>query len=140
MHKLNVPLIRPLRLICFLLFTAVTFCACSSGNKKTANSAAPQNDSAVDAPAAIFHNYDSIVFYMEQAYLHGDPKAHFVVGACYYLHEQGDLPEDIPYPAREEADSMLIVAASQNYQPAKDLIHCLQENNAWHHDFPVNKE
>ena len=82
-------------------------------------------------PAAIFHNYDSVVFYMEQAYLHGDPKAHFVVGACYYLHEQGDLPEDIPYPAREEADSMLIVAASQNYQPAKDLIHCLKTHGEW---------
>lgn len=36
MHKLNVPLIRPLRLICFLLFTAVTFCACGNYSEQDA--------------------------------------------------------------------------------------------------------
>lgn len=78
------------------------------------------------------------MYYAELAYEQDDPKGCFVMGACYYLRQQGELPEEIVTVSRREADRFLMIAAGQDYQPAKDLIHCLRQNGEWKHNI-VNK-
>ena len=85
--------------------------------------------------ASLFHNRDSVNFYAERAYKLDDPMGQFVVGACYYLREQGDLPDDIYTVSHNEADSMLIFSASQGFEPAINLIHCLHENGEWRWEY-----
>lgn len=108
--------------------------ACTCRNKKVV-STAEASGSPVDVPASIFHNRDSVNYYAELAYKQDDPKGQFVVGACYYLREQGDLPDDIYVVSHNEADSMLIFSADQGYEPAINLIHCLHENDAWRWEY-----
>jgi len=85
--------------------------------------------------ASLFHNRDSVNYYAERAYKLDDPQGQFVVGACYYLRKQGDLPDDIYVVSHNEADSMLIFSAAQGYEPAINLIHCLHENGAWRWEY-----
>ena len=89
----------------------------------------------VDVRASLFHNRDSVNYYAERAYKLDDPQGQFVVGACYYLREQGDLPDDIYTVSHNEADSMLIFSAAQGFEPAINLIHCLHENGAWRWEY-----
>ena len=89
----------------------------------------------VDVRASLFHNRDSVNYYAERAYKLDDPQGQFVVGACYYLRKQGDLPDDIYVVSHNEADSMLIFSAAQGYEPAINLIHCLHENGAWRWEY-----
>ena len=89
----------------------------------------------VEVKASLFHNRDSVNFYAERAYKLDDPMGQFVVGACYYLREQGDLPDDIYTVSHNEADSMLIFSASQGFEPAINLIHCLHENGEWRWEY-----
>ena len=89
----------------------------------------------VDVRASLFHNRDSVNYYAERAYKLDDPQGQFVVGACYYLRKQGDLPDDIYVVSHNEADSMLIFSAAQGYEPAINLIHCLHANNAWRWEY-----
>ena len=86
------------------------------------------------------------MYYAERAYMLDDPKGQFVVGTCYYLRCQNGaghadtLPDYIYTVSRAEADTMLMLSAAQNYQPAIDLIHCLRESGCWYHDNNVNEE
>ncbi len=89
----------------------------------------------VDVRASLFHNRDSVNYYAERAYKLDDPQGQFVVGACYYLRKQGDLPDDIYVVSHNEADSMLIFSAAQGFEPAINLIHCLHENGAWRWEY-----
>jgi len=73
------------------------------------------------------------MYYAERAFKDDDPKACFVTGACYYLRRENKLPKYISTVSREEADEFLMLSAGQGYQPAKDLIRCLQENELWYH-------
>ena len=86
--------------------------------------------------ASLFFDRDSVNYYAERAYRFDDPQGQFVVGACYYLREQGELPEEIYTVSREEADDMLWHSAEQGFQPAIDLIHCLSANGAWNRTIP----
>ena len=90
----------------------------------------------VEVRASLFFNRDSVNYYAERAYLLDDPKGQFVVGACYYLRQQGDLPDEIYAVSHDEADDFLIRSALQGYQPALNLIHCLHANGAWAHRLP----
>ena len=110
-----------------LLFTCTLLTACTCGNDKE------EASTPVKIPASIFHNRDSVMYYAALAYKDDDPKGQFVVGACYYLRQQGELPDTIYAVGREEADEFLMLSAQQGYQPALDLIHCLQENGEWKH-------
>lgn len=115
-----------------LLFTCTLLSACTSGNG--------QNESTpVDVPASLFYNHDSIMFYAERAYMQDDAKGQFVLGAAAYLRRQGDLPDEIYTLPLNQADSMLIRSAEQGYQPAIDLIRCLNDHEEWHHDLPNEK-
>ena len=89
----------------------------------------------VDVMASLFHNRDSVNYYAERAYKLDDPQGQFVVGACYYLRKQGDLPDDIYVVSHNEADSMLIFSAAQGFEPAINLIHCLHANGAWRWEY-----
>ena len=89
----------------------------------------------VDVRASLFHNRDSVNYYAERAYKLDDPQGQFVVGACYYLRKQGDLPDDIYVVSHNEADSMLIFSAAQGFEPAINLIHCLHANGAWRWEY-----
>ena len=93
----------------------------------------------VEVRASLFHNRDSVNYYAERAYLLDDPQGQFVVGACYYLRQQGDLPEEIYAVSHDEADDFLIRSALQGFQPALDLIRCLNDNGCWHHPLPETK-
>ena len=90
---------------------------------------------AVEVKASLFHNRDSVNYYAQRAFENDDPKGQFVVGACYYLREQGDLLEDIYVVSHNLADSMLIYSAAQNFEPAINLIHCLHDNGAWRWEY-----
>ena len=125
-----------------LLFTCTLFSlACTSCNKKPANTppfregtgVGSQDQSPVDVPSSIFWNRDSLNYYAAVAYKDDDPKGQFVTGAAYYLQREGDMPADFYTVSREEADSFLMLSAGQDYQPAKDLIRCLQQHNQWNH-------
>ena len=85
--------------------------------------------------ASLFHNRDSVNYYAERAYKLDDPQGQFVVGACYYLRKQGDLPDDIYVVSHNEADSMLIFSAAQGFEPAINLIHCLHANDSWRWEY-----
>ena len=140
-----------------LLFTCTLFSlACTSCNKKPVNTppftgeelcssglpvavrrtltgVGSQDQSPVDVPSSIFWNRDSLNYYAAVAYKDDDPKGQFVTGAAYYLQREGDMPADFYTVSREEADSFLMLSAGQDYQPAKDLIRCLQQHNQWNH-------
>ena len=118
-----------LAITCTLLVSAFT-----CGYKK-ANKVVYAEPDAVDIPASLFFNRDSVLYYAERAYRLDDPKGQFVVGACYYLRAQGDLPDYIYAVSHDEADSMLIFSAAQNYQPAINLIHCLHNHDCWRWEY-----
>ena len=86
--------------------------------------------------ASLFHNRDSVNYYAERAYLLDDPKGQYIVGVCYYLRQQGDLPEEIYAVSHDEADEMLWFSSCQGFQPAIDFIHALDANGAWAHRLP----
>ena len=116
-----------------LLFTCTLFSlACTSCNKGQSSNEA-QDQSPVDVPSSIFWNRDSLNYYAAVAYKDDDPKGQFVTGAAYYLQREGDMPADFYTVSREEADSFLMLSAGQDYQPAKDLIKCLQDHQEWKH-------
>ncbi len=112
-----------------ILILIIVCAACSACNPKPK----PADDGFVHVPASLFWNRDSVMFYAERAFLQDDPKGCFVVGACYYLRQQGELPDYITIVDQAMADDMLMVSAGNGYQPAIDLIRCLQKNNCWKH-------
>lgn len=123
-----------------LLFTCtLVSLACTSCNKDKRLAGKAADGAPVDVPSSIFWNRDSLNFYAELAYKADDPKGQFVTGAAYYLQRQGDMPADFYTVSRKEADDFLMLSAGQGYQPAKDLIHCLEANNQWCPGIPETK-
>ena len=122
-------------------FIVLLLCAALSACTSKPASSAPEAESApVDIPASLFWNRDSVMYWAEQAYRHDDPKGAFVVGACYYLRKQGELPEAVALPvSRKEADDFLMLSAGQGYQPAIDLIKCLSAHDQWAHSVSLTK-
>lgn len=133
--KIKLPIISLLTLV-LILFLAVFLKGYHDGKHQKFCSPISVTSPAVEVSAALFHCRDSVNYYAERAFLSDDPKGCFVVGACYYLRKQGDLPDEIYTVSRSQADSFLMISAAQNYQPALDLIQCLQSEGCWHHDFP----
>ena len=116
-------------LIVLLLCTSL----CSCGRAKSSSADPSSEDAPVVVSSSIFWNRDSLNYYAAVAYKDDDPKGQFVTGAAYYLQREGDMPADFYTVSREEADSFLMLSAGQDYQPAKDLIRCLQQHNQWNH-------
>ena len=122
------------RLVCqtlLLLIICATFGACAKPK--------PADGEPVEISASLFYNHDSVLYYAERAYMYDDAKGQFVLGAAAYLRRQGDLPDEIYTLPLNQADSMLIRSAEQGYQPAIDLIRCLNDHEEWHHDLPNEK-
>ena len=113
----------------FLLAITCTLTACTWGNKQSISSM------PVDMPASLFADRDSVLYYAERAYLQNDPKGCFVVGACYYLNERGELPDYIYTVDQAQADTFLMISAAQKYTPAIEFIHYLVNDGSWQHDF-----
>ena len=131
--------IEPL-IFCFYVFFFIIFLAAflkgyHSTQIDTPDDLNTDTSTPVEVKASLFHNRDSVNFYAERAYKLDDPMGQFVVGACYYLREQGDLPDDIYTVSHNEADSMLIFSAAQGFEPAINLIHCLHENGEWRWEY-----
>ena len=127
------------KLIILLASTCTLFLsACTWGNKQ-ANKwylhVPCDMPGAVQVPASLYFSRDSVNMYAERAYKTDDPKGCFVVAACYYLNEQGALPDYIYTVPRAEADEFLMISAAQDYQPAIDLIHCLHDQDNWPYEF-----
>ena len=142
--QLNGPLIgaKLLQHIGLLLFTAVVLCACGTKNQQSTGNGQnpckkqqPEVNAPVEIRLSLFNHRDSVMYWAQRAYEQNDPKGQFVVGACYYIRMDGHLPDEITTVSRAEADTMLMLSAAQNYQPAIDLIHCLHQNGCWHHEY-----
>ena len=125
-----------------LLFTAVVLCTCGTKNQQSTGNGQnpckkqqPEVNAPVEIRLSLFNHRDSVMYWAQRAYEQNDPKGQFVVGACYYIRMDGHLPDEITTVSRAEADTMLMLSASQNYQPAIDLIHCLHQNGCWHHEY-----
>ena len=103
--------------------------------------ACTSKEKPVEVSSAVFHNPDSLLYYAERAYKDEDPRGLFVTGAAAYLKWQDpeSFPENCTTVSRDEADIMLLRAAELGNEDAKNLIHCLHENGAWHHSLPETK-
>ena len=112
-----------------VLFLLIICAVCGACSKPKPADGAP---SPVEVKSSLFYDRDSVMYYAERAYELDDPKGCFVVGACYFLRRQGDLPDYITtVKTQKEAQEMLLISAGQDYKPAKDAIHCLRESNQW---------
>ena len=120
-----------------LLVLCVCLYACSS-KPQSEEQSVPQalqvvGEEPVRIPASIFFNRDSVMYYAELGYEHDDPYGLFVIGACYYLRTQGELPDYISTVSHEEADKALMASAMFGCPEAIDLIQCLKANGGWKH-------
>ncbi|MBO7458065.1 MAG: hypothetical protein J6T80_02270, partial [Paludibacteraceae bacterium] len=64
-----------------MAFTCALTAACTSGNKQVVD----EEDMAVDIPASIVHNFDSIYHYEMLAFKQNDPKGLFITASVAYL-------------------------------------------------------
>ena len=131
MHKKTGPFLEHMKKTVYLLIIGAALCACHRAPKAAQKEV--QDDAPVVVSSSIFWNRDSLNYYAAIAYKDDDPKGQFVTGAAYYLQREGDMPKEYYTVSREEADDFLMLSAGQGYQPAKDLIRCLQQHNQWNH-------
>ena len=79
----------------------------------------------IDADALCFHDHDTYLSYAERAFLDDDPEGLYVLGAAYYLRQEGLLPDEIYTVSQSDADEFLDVSSAQGYDPARTLIFWL---------------
>ena len=84
------------------------------------------SNSSLALSKAFFTNMDTMRHY--QALLESeDPRAQYVMACSYYYASERPMPEGVPYSSdKAVSDSLLIESSIRGYQPAKDLIRCLQ--------------
>ena len=123
-------------LLFFGLFTCTLFVACTCGNNKE-NTDAP---SPATYSKALYHNPDSLLRYAKLAYLEMDAHALYVTGSAARLALRSDWPDSCTAVKPDEGDIMLALSARMGYQPAIDLIRCLEYHNDWHHSVPETLE
>ena len=85
----------------------------------------------IDVDALCFHDHDTYLSYAERAFLDDDPEGLYVLGAAYYLRQEGLLPDEIYTVSHAEADEFLDVSSAQGYDPARTLIFWLQSQGKW---------
>jgi TPR repeat protein len=109
-----------------LIFAAaLLLCACGS---KPAQHQCPYTEEEFPIHGSVLSNPDSMAYYSELAE-QGDARALYIMAASYYCNDQVQpLPIDIKrVRTREEADSLLNVAAEQGYKPAIKTQECFRE-------------
>lgn len=74
---------------------------------------------------AFYTNADTMRHY--QALLESeDPRAQYVMACSYYYASERPVPEGVPYiKDKQEADALLLMSAISGYEPAKELLRCL---------------
>ena len=95
---------------------------------------------AVEVPASVLCNGDSLLFYARAAYLEDDAKGLFVTASASYLRAQGLLPDSVSTVPLEEAEVMLWRSAESGYEDARRLIRCLSAHGCWTHSVPGDDE
>ena len=86
----------------------------------------------------IFYNADSLHRYIDIAFHEDDAEALCIAGTAAYnlrVFDQAAL-DSLPAVPLEDADVMLLRAASLKYVPAFTVIHYLDRLNLWHHSIP----
>lgn len=111
--------------ILFILSTCALICACGT---KPAQNQCPYTEEEFPIHGSVLSNPDSMEYYSELA-KEGDARALYIMAASYYCNDQVQpLPIDIKrVRTREEADSLLNVAAEQGYKPAIKTKECFKE-------------
>ena len=115
-----------LRWVSSFLFIAVLVGALLSGAVLMAKPDRRAVSSPVPLSASLYTSADSMRHY--QALLpSGDARAQYVMACSYYYASERPVPADVPYISdKAVSDSLLIESSIRGYQPAKDLIRCLQ--------------
>ena len=91
--------------------------------------------------APLFDNEDSLLRYIDIAFHEDDPEALTIAGTAAYnlrLFDKAAL-DSLPAIELEDADMMLLSAASMGYAPAFTVIHYLDQLHLWHHSLPSNE-
>ena len=109
----------------FIIAACAILCACGS---KTEQKQCPYDEEEYVIRGSVLQNPDSMEYYSELA-AQGDARALYIMAASYYCNDQVQpLPIDIKrVRTREEADSLLNVAAEQGYKPAIKTQECFRD-------------
>ena len=114
------------RWVSSFLFLAVLVGALLSGAVLMAKPDSRAVSSPMPLSASLYCSVDSMRHY--QALLpSGDARAQYVMACSYYYAAERHVPTGVPYISdKAVSDSLLIESSIRGYQPAKDLIRCLQ--------------
>lgn len=109
----------------FIFTTCLLLCAC--GTKQEAKQT-PYTEEEYVIRGSVLQNPDSMDYYAALAN-EGDARALYVMAASYYCNGQAQpLPVGITrIHTRQEADSLLNLAAEQGYKPAIKTRECFKE-------------
>ena len=107
------------------LFIMVLVGALLSGAVLMAKPDTKTSNSPLALSKAFFTNADTMRHY--QALLESeDPRAQYVMACSYYYASERPVPEGVPYiKDKQEADALLLMSAISGYEPAKELLRCL---------------
>ena len=116
---------RMMKRLLFILTTCLFLSAC--GTKQT-ESQCPYQEDSFPIHGSVLKNMDSMEYYSRLA-AEGDARGLYVMAASYYCTGQVQpLPVGITrIRTRQEADSLLDLAAEQGYKPAIKTRECFKE-------------
>ena len=81
--------------------------------------------SPVPLSASLYCSVDSMRHF-EALLESDDPRAQYVMACSYYYASERPVPEGVPYiKDKQEADALLLMSAISGYEPAKELLRCL---------------
>ncbi|MBR6115893.1 MAG: hypothetical protein IKP93_00275 [Paludibacteraceae bacterium] len=83
------------------------------------------SNSPVPLSASLYCSVDSMRHF-EALLESDDPRAQYVMACSYYYVSERPVPEGVPYiKDKAVSDSLLIESSIRGYQPAKELLRCL---------------
>ncbi len=107
------------------LFIVVLVGALLSGAVLMAKPDSRAVSSPVPLSASLYCSVDSMRHY-EALLPSGDARAQYVMACSYYYASERPVPEGVPYiKDKQEADALLLMSAISGYEPAKELLRCL---------------
>ena len=91
--------------------------------------------------APLFYNEDSLLRYIDIAFHEDDAEALTIAGTAAYNLRLFDKAawDSLPAVELEDADMMLLSAASMGYGPAFTVINYLEDLGLWSHSLPTNE-
>ena len=107
------------------LFIVVLVGALLSGAVLMAKPDSRAVSSPVPLSASLYCSVDSMRHY-EALLPSGDARAQYVMACSYYYAAERPVPTGVPYISdKAVSDSLLIESSIRGYQPAKELLRCL---------------